>query len=672
MATIDLGKVAITTGGNWNNAVSYEALTIVLYATANGGDGCSYISKKNCIGVTPGTDSSVWMKVTEVGASIYELAVKYGYEGTEAEFVAEYIASVAAANSAAETALAAKTTIDTAEAARVTAENGRASAETARASAESARASAETSRAAAESSRVSAESSRQSASATAVADAGTATGLCNRATEAAIAAISAANTAARAANTAAEAANTAAAGASALQNNIENGTVVAALAKNIESWEDRDALSVEDTNTDIVRTTAGDVSIDSGEAAALVSIVAKTNFYASAFKCTGFNLLRFATAIGDGYYFLVPALPWGSYGTAVKPNGLLFTDSNNDNLKPTVLFKALSDGVPSSASDGTACPYTDSNGKRFYNPASAGYIIVSGITLASTCAHVAWSRRYDEYVAVNASGDAGDYVTLSTIIASIHNTNLMYVAGSVSDRIDFTATKAIWTRNVDRVVPTWTTTNDGEGNYTHTATITAMKLNGAVECTGIALVVDGNTISYTDNSSSATDAYVYYELATPAAGNSNLSNELTVEDWGLEYLEGATGSAYITIQYAQGYPDSVATMIAGGLDTKLKVIAQAIATLSAEVEALTKGKNRLGKATADSIDALEITKALHPLVLYGNGVPAAATTPGNLPKGLPWDGIPAFIGQIYINTAVTSGGLYYAVGISAVSDWKLA
>ena len=51
------------------------------------------------------------------------------------------------------------------------------------------------------------------------------------------------------------------------------------------------------------------------------------------------------------------------------------------------------------------------------------------------------------------------------------------------------------------------------------------------------------------------------------------------------------------------------------------------------------------------------------------GVPAAATRPANLPEGLPWDGIPAFKGPLYINTEAASGGLYYAKGVGAVSDW---
>ncbi len=142
-----------------------------------------------------------------------------------------------------------------------------------------------------------------------------------------------------------------------------------------------------------MRTTGGDQSVDSAKGARLISIIAQTDFAASAFKTTGFNLLRNATAVGDGFYFLVPALPFGVYGMANQPNGILFTDNNGGKLTPTVRFKALGSGVPSSTSDGSACAYTDSHGYRFYTTDQPGYIIVSGITYANTCAHIAWSRR---------------------------------------------------------------------------------------------------------------------------------------------------------------------------------------------------------------------------------------------------------------------------------------
>lgn len=174
---IDLGKVAITLGGNWSNNQSYEALTAVLYRTEDGGDGCGYIAKKSNIAVPPGSDESVWEKIVQTGASIYQLAVKYGYVGTEEQFVAAYNAAVQAAVDAAGGVTALEEAVAAAEATRVAAEQARANAETSRANAEAARQNAEAGRVSAETSRVNAETARQNASATAVAAANTAAAL---------------------------------------------------------------------------------------------------------------------------------------------------------------------------------------------------------------------------------------------------------------------------------------------------------------------------------------------------------------------------------------------------------------------------------------------------------------------------------------------------------------
>ena len=393
-----------------------------------------------------------------------------------------------------------------------------------------------------------------------------------------------------------EAANQAAAGANALQQNLENGTVVPKLATNLKNWEDRDELSVDSEWSDIVRTTAGDESINSEAGATLVSIVPENDFFASALKATGFNLLRNAVALSTGYYFLVPKLPWGSYGTANEPNGVLFTDSGHNNLTPTVRFKKLSDGVPTSLSDGNVCAYTDSHGYRFFTTSEAGYIIVSGITLNQTCAHIAWSRRYDEYIAVNAACDAGSTIDLTAIIAACHDFNLLLVASragvTVKDRIDFGATAATWKRYVNRVKPTWTTEQVPDSNtYLHTATISDMMPGGVAECGDIELNVNTNIISYTDDSDTATTDWVKYELATPVTGTVTISPAMTVEDWGLEMLVGATGNAVVTTQYAQGYPDAVANMVNGGvqrrvgdLEAQIAALQEIVSNIGAEAE----------------------------------------------------------------------------------------
>jgi hypothetical protein len=127
-----------------------------------------------------------------------------------------------------------------------------------------------------------------------------------------------------------------------IQTALEAGDITPAVAANLANWDERNDLAIEDTFTDLVRTAAGDQSINSEAGARLVSIKPVTDFGATALVTTGFNLLRGATAVGSGWYFLVPKLGFGQYGTAEKPNGVLFTDAQGNNLKPTVRFKPLS------------------------------------------------------------------------------------------------------------------------------------------------------------------------------------------------------------------------------------------------------------------------------------------------------------------------------------------
>lgn len=103
-----------------------------------------------------------------------------------------------------------------------------------------------------------------------------------------------------------------------------------------------------------------------------------------------------------------------------------------------------------------------------------------------------------------------------------------------------------------------------------------------------------------------------------------------------------------------------------------RVVAEAIVSLAARLDALEGSRGLLGDATAGTLDARGLTRCRYPLVMLGHGVPAEANVPVNLPDGLPWDGVPAFAGQQYINLDAPSGGLYYAAGVDSVADWKQA
>lgn len=436
---------------------------------------------------------------------------------------------------------------------------------------------------------------------------------------------------------------------------LKDGTVPAAIANDLAGWAEQDNLTVEDMWSDIVRTTAGDTSIMTANGGRIVSIVAKEDFSATALKATGFNLLHGAAAVGAGYYFLVPALSFGIFGNASKPNGILFTDNNGGKLTPTVRFKALSAGVPTSVSDGSVCTYTDAGGYRFYTTPEAGYIIVSGITLENTCAHVGWSRRYDEFISPTEASDAGSTIALTSIINAIHAYGFMVAIGTVADRIDFGDTKATWTRKCDRVAPTWTTTQNEDESYIHTATISAMKAGGAVKCGSLALEVDGTKVSYTDANAVATEDYVYYELATQATGQVTISPNYALEDWGLEMLVGAIGSAYVTTRYAQGYLDTLTMLLSGGFEEQNAVIAALLNDLNSRVAAIeTKIRNGFAQLIVDNLKVVaQLTNEGNDDHYEGEGAPAI---------------ISSRIGRRYLD--ITNGEWYTATGNKTTAQWK--
>ena len=148
------------------------------------------------------------------------------------------------------------------------------------------------------------------------------------------------------------------------------------------------------------------------------------------------------------------------------------------------------------------------------------------------------------------------------------------------------------------------------------------------------------------------------------------------------YVANIPQSCKAVVSYKPGITDLNVVVVKHGALANLtsqifgiyehRTMVEAMVSLAARVDALESRQGLLGNATAGTLDVSELTKCLYPTILRGHGVPAAATIPENLPDGLPWDGVPVFVGQIYINLDATSGGLYYATGHDSVSDWKQA
>lgn len=477
---------------------------------------------------------------------------------------------------------------------------------------------------------------------------------------------------------------------SSLSDGLLSGSIVPRLAEDLASWDD-ESLMTEDTQTVSVATTGGDLSIKSSVPAQLTEMAARTDFSASALVATGFNLLRLrsaagiATAIGSGFYFPVPALPFGRVNTAEQPNGILFTGRDGANLRPTVYFKRMSAGVPTSVTDGSVCDRVDvsTGGKdyRFHTTDEPGYMIVSGITWAETCAHVGWSKRYDEFIAPDDPSDAGHALSLAPVISAMHPYGKMLAVGGSADRITrVSATQVRWETECDKVKPTWTTTlqEDGE-TYLHTATISGMKADGAArfETLSQQLAVSGTTVSYTDGSESAPTDFVEYEKAASASGVASLDTSLDVEDWGLIALLDAVGEAYTTIAYAQGIPDNVRALVSARLSGQMGIVAQAFAELYGEVASLKEalqGGGGIPRLSAPSFDSGEYRSNGIPMAVEGAGAPSSSVVPKDWEKlcpGVVWTGIPLTPGMMYFDNA---GNKWYKAKMTlagAVSDWVL-
>lgn len=101
-------------------------------------------------------------------------------------------------------------------------------------------------------------------------------------------------------------------------------------------------------------------------------------------------------------------------------------------------------------------------------------------------------------------------------------------------------------------------------------------------------------------------------------------------------------------------------------ETAANDAANALAGVNEELAALAALVDNAGDHKAISYDAEEAYKVCgFRTVISGAGVPSLETIPEQF-------GIAAFIGQLYIDTSAASGGLYYAVGTSSISDWKNA
>lgn len=183
----------------------------------------------------------------------------------------------------------------------------------------------------------------------------------------------------------------------------------------------------------LIRTTAGDESIDSSKEALLLQVIGGCGevesdaFKISALQWNGFNELDpeaweagktsgYITgevsngSIGAGTHKLCiircPKCEFGAYGTAEKNNGYLLTATDGTNLvvgDGTVIGVWHSPALPAAGTNVTAVDSHVAVGhpETFYLP-DEGYMIIelaADAELADICAHLAWSKDYEVFKA---------------------------------------------------------------------------------------------------------------------------------------------------------------------------------------------------------------------------------------------------------------------------------
>ena len=431
-----------------------------------------------------------------------------------------------------------------------------------------------------------------------------------------------------------EAATAAAAAANALQENLESGAVVPAVADNLKSWDDEN-LSIENDFEGTIRTTAGEDPINSDDGGVLKSIKAVTDFVCTGLLATAENQLRLksngggAVAVGTGWYFPVPKLTLGQFGTADENNGLILVNAQGENIQnATVYFKALASGVPTSVTDGTAATSTNVSYKgktyKVYTTSGAGWLIVSGITYADTCARIAWEDWYDKFVSPTDPADVGGSINLAPLFAAAPNgSGKFLVCGNAATTAERTSASQ-WriTDPIGRVTaPEWTNTPDeveeGETQtYTHSLVIANIATNGAamIEGSEQALSVEETTVYYSDTNATAIEGAVRYVKEIAATATANIASAYTLNDVGIEMKEGAEGDAVFACEYSQNIADSLA------------IAAPTLNSLRSDAAAVSLG---YGICSTDTYDSAKVVSIPHFVLLENGIINVLFTTPIN-------------------------------------------
>jgi hypothetical protein len=492
-------------------------------------------------------------------------------------------------------------------------------------------------------------------------------------------------------------------------SDLENGTIKPYISEYAEDLSGSSTDRALDQDQFTIRTTAGSLSVNSSQPMRIKSIKGILDsglhpFSAVQFRWNRFNQLNPSALISSAHvngstiesnsnykiaYFRCVACQWGIYGSAEENNGYLFTDNGGNNVTPISVTYCASLPAIGSTVSGVTIHNTEANGYNYYLPAYDGYLCVefdTTVNLANICAHIAWSNKdddkYEVYVADATSGANKNLIDFSGIRNSIHNGIGLYgifrAGYGVYDEIVFdedTPANRKWYRRVDRTLLnglTWSVetidNQQGSTSYKFSATLSAIKEDGLFLSSYNDLTLTGKVLSSVSSTISTVEAfvaalgqaYIYYQLDSPAEGTHNVSGEAFGDDMSTEeYIFPSGSTPYATaiteLSYVQGLKDYIRAL-PYTLSNQMKTIAEALNKHEHELRTLDTLSKHLGYAHCTELDA-----DLIPTIRGKKMIKEVAGTPS---------GYPDFVGQIWIDTTTYIGYLAVRMSGNSSNDWK--
>lgn len=360
-------------------------------------------------------------------------------------------------------------------------------------------------------------------------------------------------------------------------------------------------VRVTSVGTYLIRSTAGDESVQSSEPVQLLDIKGGCDAQLHGFAITGFQWNKFnqlnpanyitgtisGSSVASGSnkiaYIRCPLCEFTAMYQAITNNGYLLTDNAGQKVTPVAVAKC--DTIPSVGATVAAVNTHTESGYTFYLP-TEGYFLIefaSDADLAAICAHLAWSKDYDKFAAFAAP----DTVNLAAAATAIHASGQLYglvkngqliadeiqvVPGAPANsmwyrRNEYTLLSALtWQREVMVVT-------EGEEEvtyYRYYATLATMELDGAYSTTYADLVVEDNVLSVTSTTittledflSAITGHGLVYELAAKVSSKITISTDgKFCDDMSTEEVLGATYNVgTITTSYVRGLKDYVRSL----------------------------------------------------------------------------------------------------------------